>query len=100
MGCLKVIDLELLLTSFLSRLAGKSKKESTAMKGKKRSLADSNEDELDTSVLYDSQVCQLKEKPFCQKHDRHCYVNPINSKHITMNIHALTLWAKKIVSLS
>ncbi|EDR13469.1 uncharacterized protein LACBIDRAFT_322428 [Laccaria bicolor S238N-H82] len=36
--------------------AGKSKKESTATKGKKRPLADGNEDELDTSVSYASQL--------------------------------------------
>ena len=81
--------------------ATKSKKGTASGPAKKRPfnlISDGDENELDTSVSYASQLRQLKQKLFCQKHDQHCYINPIDGEHVPMNVHALTLWAKKIVS--
>jgi len=83
--------------------ATKSRKGTASSTAKKRPfnlINNGDENEPDTSVSYASQLRQLKQKLFCEKHDRHCYINPIDGEHLPMNIHALTLWAKKIVSSS
>jgi hypothetical protein len=50
-------------------------------------------------LSFTKELRELKHRLDCAKHRGcHCYVSPINGKHISLDVFKLTLWVKKIVS--
>ena len=61
--------------------------------------ANDMEEVSSTSIDLTTHLRQLKDHLGCSKHrGQFCYVCPIDSEHVKLDIFTLTLWAKKIVS--
>ncbi|KAF8957716.1 hypothetical protein BDZ97DRAFT_1951097 [Flammula alnicola] len=79
------------------RAAATKNKKAVPTKSNKRSANTvTDENEENPVISYALQLRELKQRLFCQKHDAHCYINPVDTEHMILNTKQLTFWAKEI----